>query len=116
MLLPRARSGGLVWLGAAAQSVKEPPRRDDRSRRYVGAAIDLPLPLQKGPVLARSPEAPEGAPVECDRERVSVGVIASPRTQSSWRGRSDDCIARMMRKSNRARSTSDAALCLLWGI
>jgi hypothetical protein len=32
---PRARSGGLVRLGAAAQSVKEPPGRDDRSRRWL---------------------------------------------------------------------------------
>jgi hypothetical protein len=29
-----------------------------------------------------------------------------PRTHPSCRGRADDCIARMMRKSNRARSTS----------
>jgi hypothetical protein len=32
-LVSRARSDGLVGLDAAAQSVKEPPRRDDRSRR-----------------------------------------------------------------------------------
>jgi hypothetical protein len=36
---------------------------------------------------------------------------ASP--QPSCRGPADECMARMMRKSNRARSTSDAALLLL---
>ena len=54
------------------------------------------------------------APDDCDPgERTSVGVTAKPRTQPSCRRRPDDCIARMMRKPNRARSTSDAALLLL---
>jgi hypothetical protein len=29
------------------------------------------------------PQAREGAPDECDRERASIGVIATPRFQSS---------------------------------
>jgi hypothetical protein len=40
-------------------------------------------------------------------------AIAMPRAQESRRARRDDCIAREMRKSNRARSTSDAALLLV---
>ena len=44
---------------------------------------------------------------------VVVPAMPMPRTQPSCRGRPDDCMARMMRKSNRARSTSDAALLLL---
>ena len=39
-----------------------------------------------------------------------------PSTQPSCRGRADDCIARMMRKSNHVRAPSDAALLLLWGV
>ncbi len=39
-------------------------------------------------------------------------ACAMPRTQPSCRGRADDCMARMMRKSNHARSPSDAALLL----
>jgi hypothetical protein len=42
-----------------------------------------------------------------------VGSSALPRTQLSCRARTDDCIARMMRKPNRAKLTSDAALLLL---
>jgi hypothetical protein len=38
---------------------------------------------------------------------------ATPRAQPSCRVRPDDCRARMMRKSNRLRSTSDAALLLI---
>ena len=64
-------------------------------------------------MLADFQLTPTGAPDECDRQRASTGVIASPRTQPSCRGRLDDCMARMMRTSNRARSTSDAALLLL---
>jgi hypothetical protein len=62
------------------------------------------------------PQAPDGAPDECDRERTSVGVTAKPRTQPSGCRRADDCIVRMMRESNRARSTPDAALLLLYRI
>jgi hypothetical protein len=43
-------------------------------------------------------------------------ATASPRTRMPRRGRPDDCMARMMRKASRARSTSDAALLLLKGI
>jgi len=39
----------------------------------------------EGPVLARSPQASEGASAECDHERESVGVIPSPRQQRSRR-------------------------------
>jgi len=39
-------------------------------------------------------------------------TIPLPRTQPSDRGRLDDCMARMMRKSNRKRATSDVALLL----
>lgn len=42
-------------------------------------------------------------------------AIGMPRTQPSCRGRTDDCIARMMRTSNQARSPSDASLLLLQG-
>jgi hypothetical protein len=48
-----------------------------------------------------------------DRQLSVDGAVRMPRTQPSCRGRPDDCIARMMRKSNRARSTSDAALWLI---
>jgi hypothetical protein len=40
-------------------------------------------------------------------------ATAVPRTGRSYRGRPDDCMARMMRKSNCARSTSDATPLLL---
>jgi hypothetical protein len=40
-------------------------------------------------------------------------ATATPRTHPSCRGRADDCMARMMRKSNHARSPLDAALLLL---
>jgi hypothetical protein len=39
-------------------------------------------------------------------------TAGSPRNHPSCRGRADDCIARMMRKSNHVRSPSDAALLL----
>jgi hypothetical protein len=42
-----------------------------------------------------------------------VRACAMPRTQPPCRRRPADCMARMMRKSNRARSPSDAALLLL---
>jgi hypothetical protein len=42
----------------------------------------------------------------------SGGAFAMPRTQLSGRAWADYCIARMMRKANRARLTSDAALLL----
>jgi hypothetical protein len=40
------------------------------------------------------------------------GATGSPRTEPSRPGQADDCIAPIMRKSNRARSTSNAALLL----
>ena len=49
---------------------------------------------------------------ESNRRRCELLTTPLPRTQPSCRGRPDDCMARMMRKSNRARSTSDAALSL----
>ena len=52
-------------------------------------------------------------PAESDRPRARTRVIAMPRTDPSSRGRTDDCIARMMRKSNHVRSPPDAALLLL---
>jgi hypothetical protein len=42
-----------------------------------------------------------------------AGATAPPRSQPSASGPPDECMARMIRKSNRARSTSDAALLLL---
>ena len=40
---------------------------------------------EDAPVFARSLQAWEGALVECDRERASIGVIAKPRNQSRFR-------------------------------
>jgi len=45
--------------------------------------------------------------------RAVVRRLLCLRTQPSCRGRADDCMARMMHKSNRARSTSEAALLLI---
>ena len=64
------------------------------------------------------PDDAQAEPREVDvgrRAIASVGLLTagSPRTQPSCLGRADDCVARMMRKSNHARSPSDAALFLL---
>ena len=95
----------------------------------------MPLPTEAPPPSARTvPIAQEhprvGATAEdcfarCDVVELTIELTtmqrsdgagpacATQRTQPSGRGWPGDCMARMMRKSNRARSTSDAALLLL---
>ena len=52
----------------------------------------------------------------CGRERASIGVIAKPRNEESRRSRRHDCIAREMRKPNRATRTAAGALLLFCGL
>jgi hypothetical protein len=74
------------------------------------------MPRKEESALAQFLQTQPRPPAECDRPPARTRVIAMPRTQPSWRGPADDCMARMMRKSNRARSISDAALLLLQDI
>jgi len=74
------------------------------------------FPREEDHLLARFGLTPADASGESDHQHTTTGITAmprTPRTQPSCRGQPDDCIARMMRKSHRARSTSDAALLLL---
>ena len=95
---------------ATGRRAKQPRRRRDRCRR------EPPTFHRRRRRLLRSLHgyaAHDRCPEEAVAPRACAGASASPRTQPSCRGRADDCIARMMRKSNHARSPSDAALLLL---
>ena len=93
-------------------------------RRKAGVRISA-APLSRS--LALSPKS-SGAAAPYRASRATIALPESdrpdgrepamplPRTQPSCRGRADDCMARMMRKSNGAGSSSEAALLLLQDI
>jgi hypothetical protein len=74
------------------------------------------FPRDEDHLLARFRLTPADASGESDHPHTTTRATATPRTQPSCRGRPDHCMARMMRKSNRVSSTSDAALLLLTDI
>ena len=101
----QGRAGALAWRRTAARTsaLAESSRRDHgdiRQRRAIA--------------IAQIQACAGRDRYDCFRSRAGWGCAAAlPRTQPSCRGRADGCIARMMRKPNRARSTSDASLLLL---
>ena len=84
--------------------------------RYWSATRSAVLPRAR--TRLHRPDDAQAEPREAGVRRVAAAFFGrraagSPRAQPSCRGRPDDCMARMMRKPNRARSTSDAASLLL---
>jgi hypothetical protein len=72
---PRSRS---------ATKDEQPPAdrsTDCCSRRHKVAAITFAFRDRTDRCLLEIPQAPEGAPDECDRERTGVGVTATPRKE-----------------------------------
>jgi len=87
--------------------------RPSRSRPAGPRTIASPrVGVPSDPDRASGLGHPRDRLAESNRRRCERPATPLPRTQPSCRGRPDDCMARMMRKSNRARSTSDAALSL----
>ena len=66
-------------------------------------------------MLARSPQAPDGALDECDSERARIGVTAKPRLQLSCRGWRTTASTRRC-TSGSVDPAATAALLLLYGI
>jgi hypothetical protein len=70
------------------------------------------FPREEDQLLAGFRPTPADASGTSDHPHIMTRATAMPRAQLSYRARADDCMAPMMRKSNRARRTSDAALLL----
>jgi hypothetical protein len=112
----RTRTRRLAVRGGRLHRPGDPragPRDADVTRRAT-ASVRHRTAASRGETNGRT--APTQAVPWHDRfhhSGVVVPAMPMPRTQPSCRGRPDDCMARMMRKSNRVRSKSDAALLLL---
>jgi hypothetical protein len=90
---------------------KRPACRQLRERRTTHSAAPARAARQLDSLMMRIANCARMKP---DAALLLIGHLTagSPRTQPSGRGRPDDCMARIIRKSNRARSTSNAALLL----
>ena len=107
-----ARKPGPASTRAAAASPSVARLESDTRSHAPDLAVPTSETREDAPVLARSLQAPDRPPAECDSERAGIGVTAKPRAPQSRRARRHDCIARTMRKPDRTKLPAVAALLL----